>query len=184
MEKILAVEREKLQLASTVELLLRQLQLQQTQTDERSKLQQQFAREKINVQTAMMKCALSSEPAESALRVLYALPATCCITAVDREEANCKETAVLLVYGGQIDIKVHELNHNVAVWFRKTFCFTPKDPVQKARCTLLHPYDAARARELVVVVSHLNTCPARGYPNFMSSTELDEYTVNGKYYIA
>jgi hypothetical protein len=54
-EKIQAFESESLQQATLVESLLARLQRQQTQADERTKLQQQFELEKINVQRAMMR---------------------------------------------------------------------------------------------------------------------------------
>ena len=183
-EKIQAFESESLQQATLVESLLARLQRQQTQADERTKLQQQFEREKINVQRAMMRCAFGSEPAEAALRVLYAFPADRFISVVDREKAKGASCDVSWFCNREIRMEVHELNHNVAVWFFKQSNFTPKEPGQEVRCVLLHPYDTALSKELVIDSSHLNTRPSWGFPNFMTSTELDEFTVNGKYYIA
>ena len=131
----------------------------------------------------MMRCAFGSEPAKAALRVLYAFPADRFIAVVDREKAKGASYGVC-VTSNKIRVKVHELNHNVAVWFYKQSNFTPKEPGQEVRCVLLHPYDTALSKELVIDSSHLNTEPSWGFPNFMTSTELDEYTVNGKYYIA
>jgi hypothetical protein len=85
-EKFLAFVSESLQQASLVESLLARLQRQQTQADERAKLQQQFEREKINVQRAMMRCAFGSEPAKAALRVLYAFLSDKVISVVDRRK--------------------------------------------------------------------------------------------------
>ncbi len=187
-EKIQAVKSEIQQQASLVETLLARLQRQQTQADERSKLQQQFALEKSNVQTEMMKCALGRDPAKAALRVLYSMRETSSIAPVDRENAEGKVQDVFQWCNGQITMEVHELNHNVAVWFRKSSKFTPMAPGTKVRCVLLHPYDTALSKELVfepsVCLNELSDGCAWGWSNFMTSKELDEYTVNGKYYFA
>jgi hypothetical protein len=109
------------------------------------------------------------------------------IEEVDREEAEGDSHDVLSYRyfdDSQVTIEVHELNHNVSVWMNKSSKFTPKAPGTNVRLVLLHPYDTALSKELVIDSSHLNTRPSWGFPNFMTSTELDEYTVNGKYYIA
>jgi hypothetical protein len=72
------------------------------------------------------------------------------------------------------------------VWFRKSSNFTPKAPGTNVRFVLLHPYDTALSEENVFDVSMLNdvkTGHSWVVPNFMTSKELDEYTVNGKYYM-
>jgi hypothetical protein len=202
-EKIQAVELEIHQQATVVENLqsLVRLQRQQTQADERTKLLQQFALEKSKLQqqfalekstdrkklqTAMMRCALGSEPAEAALRVLYDLPGSTCIAVVDREKAKGKRE-VLECYNRQIITTVHELNHNVAVWFRKASYYTPTAPGTSLRFVLLHPYDTALSKEHVfdasVKLNELSYGREWGWPNFMTSKELDDYTVNGKYYM-
>jgi hypothetical protein len=197
-QKIQAVELELQQQASSVEDFALRLetyaarlqplvQRQQTQADERSKLEQQFALENRNMLTTMMRCALGSDPAEAALRVLHSVPEVQCITAVDRAKAKGISHAVIRFPELHIKCVVHELNHNVAVWFRKLPDFTPKQPGTNAAFALLHPYDATLSKKGVVDVSKLNdsdTGDGHGWPNFMTSKELDKYTVNGKYYVA
>ncbi len=134
----------------------------------------------------MMRCALGSDPAKAALRVLYSLPEASCIAEVDREKAKGKLHRVFQFCNHQFSCAVHEKNYNVAVWFRKSSNFTPKAPGTNVRLVLLHPYDTALSEELVFDASELNdvkTGSSLLYPNFMTSKELDEYTVNGKYYL-
>ena len=131
----------------------------------------------------MMRCAFGSEPAKAALRVLYAFPADRFIAVVDREKAKGASHRVCKVCNHEIRVEVHESNHNVAVWFRRKSDFTLKERGRKVRCELLHPYDAALSEKLVIDSSDLNTSLRCGFPIFMTSTELDKYTVNGKYYI-
>jgi hypothetical protein len=190
-QKIQAVELELQQQASLVEgFALRletyaaRLQRQQTQADERSKLQQQFALENRNMLTTMMRCALGSDPAEAALRVLHSVPEVQYIAAVDRAKARGTSHTVFTFPEWHIKCVVHELNHNVAVWFRKLPDFTPKQPGTNAAFALLHPYDATLSKKGVVDVSKLNDSDGHGWTNFMTSKELDKYTVNGKYYVA
>jgi hypothetical protein len=120
------------------------------------------------------------------LRVLYALRETQNIFAVDREEARGKSHVVFVCCEGSIELAVHESNHNVAVWWRKKSNLTQKEPGARYRFRLLHPYDPARSKKLVFDASDLDdlhTNQKLGWPNFMTSKELDEYTVNGKYYV-
>jgi hypothetical protein len=185
--KIQAVELEIQQQASLVETLLDRLQRQQTQADERSRLQYQFALEKSNVQAAMMRCALGSDPAEAALRMLYSLPENRFIAAVDREKAKGTSHRVYSFPNMHISCVVHELNHNVAVWFRKLSDFPFYQPRTNAWFLLLHPYDTTLSKKLIFDVSKLNdvdTGDEHGCANFMTSTQLDEFTVDGKYYVA
>jgi hypothetical protein len=185
-QKIQAVELEIQQQASLVETLLDRLQRQQTQAGERSRLQQQFALEKSNMQTAMMRCALGSNPAEAALRVLYSMPENTFLTEVDREKAKGTSHCVYTVPNLHISCCVHELNHNVAVWFRKLPDFAPGQPGQSVRFVLLHPYNTTLSKKLIFDVSKLNdsdTGCEKGWANFMTSTQLDEFTVDGKYYV-
>lgn len=134
-----------------------------------------------------MQCALGREPAEAALRVLYALPWASCIAAVNREKAKGKSQDVLECFTVQITMAVHELNHNVAVYVRKASNHALKAPGTKLRYVLLHPYDTALSKKLVfdasVNLNEISDEHAMGWSNFMTSTELDEYTVNGKYYM-
>ena len=154
---------------------------------QRDELHQQFELKTNNLEkklyAVIMRCALGSEPVESALKVLYALPASTCIAAVDRKRAAGKSIAVLGWCDGQIALKIHELNHNVAVEFDRTSDFTSRHG-EHVRCRLLHPYDTARSRELSIELSQPNASDLLVYPNFITSKELDKYTVNGKYYVA
>jgi hypothetical protein len=175
--KIQAAQLEIRQQETLLETLLARLSLQRqhTQADERTKLQ-----------TAMMRCALGNDPAKAALRVLYSLPEDIFISEVDREKARGKRHRVVLFYHRQVSLAVHESNHNVAVWFCKSSHFTPKAPGTNVRFVLLHPYDTALSKKVVFDVSVLNdveTGSSIGFPNFMTSEELDDHTVNRKYYI-
>ena len=49
---------------------------------------------------------------------------------------------------------------------------------------LLHPYDTQRAKMVAFDLTKLNTSFEDGFPNFMTSAQLDEYCVHGNYYIA
>jgi len=175
-EKIQAAEVESRQQAALVETLRARLSLlqQQTQADE--------------LRTAMMRCALGNEPAKAALRVLYSLTEDIGITEVDRENAKGKLHNVFSFCDHrQVKVYVHESNHNVAVWFRKSSNFTPKAPGSKVYISLLHPYDTALSKKVVLDLSQLNDVKIGSswvFPNVMTSFELDEYTVNGKYYIS
>ena len=120
------------------------------------------------------------------LRVLHSVPEVQCITAVDRAKAKGTSHAVIRFPELHIKCFVHELNHNVAVWLRKLPDFTPKHPGTNTAFALLHPYDATLSKKVVFDVSKLNdsNTDGCGWPNFMTSKELDKYTVNGKYYVA
>jgi hypothetical protein len=174
-EKIQAAQLEIRQQETKLETLLARLSLQRQQTQ---------AEERTELQTAMMRCALGNDPAKAALRVLYSLPVDIGITEVDREKAKGKLHRVVSFY--QVSVEVHESNHNVAVWFRKRSHFTPKAPGTNVRFVLLHPYDTALSEKVVFDLSVLNDVKigsSMGIPNFMTSEELDDHTVNRKYYI-
>jgi hypothetical protein len=136
------------------------------------------------MQAAMMRCALGSDPAKAALRVLHSWPEGKHISAIDREKTTGTSQCVYRSASHLFRCFVHELNHNVAVWFRKLPDFTPVPANQKLPFVLLHPYDATLTKELIFDVSKLNDSDEQGWPNFMTSKELDEYTVDGKYYVA
>ena len=85
---------------------------------------------------------------------------------------------------------IHESNHNIAVWLikRQPDCdtqfpngFTHPKSVFSAR--ILHPYDVTLAKEIRVQCAELNGQQQAGFENFMTSKQLDEYCINGKYYI-
>jgi hypothetical protein len=122
----------------------------------------------------MMRCALGNDPAKAALRVLYSLPEDIDIAEVDREKAKGKLHRVCSFFPHrEVGVAVHESNHNVAVWFRKSSDFTPKAPGTNVRFVLLHPYDTALSEQVVFDVSVLNdveTGSSLGFPNFMTTS--------------
>jgi hypothetical protein len=83
-----------------------------------------------------------------------------------------------------------ENNHNVAMLFRRdddeneqvpSLIFYPG---QRLTVRLLHPYDEQRAKTVSFDLTKLNTSFEDGFPNFMTSAQLDEYCVAGSYFIA
>jgi hypothetical protein len=48
----------------------------------------------------------------------------------------------------------------------------------------LHPYDVTLAKDVMPSRIDLRGKQRVGFENFMTSKQLDEYCVNGKYYIA
>jgi len=81
-----------------------------------------------------------------------------------------------------LSIRIHESNHNVSVWLKKT-PFTIANPFQPESVTLnlLHPDDPSRNKTLSL---SLNDHQQVGVENFITSKQLDEYCHSGKYYIS
>ena len=145
--------------------------------------------EKIEMQQALMKCALGPEPAENALRLLYELPPNYAVARVSRTESYGKSCSPLSWISRSVSFHIQENHHNVAVWFVKDADADRLNPngYPEGRCLLvklLHPYDVTRARPISIHLSQLNGLQQTGLPNFMTSSELDDYCVNGSYFLA
>lgn len=48
---------------------------------------------------------------------------------------------------------------------------------------LLHPFDDEKAKVIAFDLTRLNCSQEEGYPNFMTSAQLDEYCVDGHYFV-
>jgi hypothetical protein len=141
-----------------------------------------------------MKCALGPKPAEAALKFLYKIPADKPVFEINRRVAKGKSHHVCSWPSLKLRLHVHESNHNVAVWCKKECHSDEKHPDDFAPTSsgsshvlvhLLHPLDVNRAKEIRMQVLESNCKRQRmGFANFMTSTQLDEYCFDGKYYIA
>jgi len=144
--------------------------------------------EKEDMQKELLKCALSPEPAENVLRFLYKLPPNHLVAQVSRTESRGQSYSPLCWIFRAISFRIHESHHNVAVWFVKdqnADQMHPNSyPAVWVRVKLLHPYDATKVKSISIQLSDLNEKQQVGCANFMTSTELDEFCVNGKYYLA
>jgi hypothetical protein len=95
---------------------------------------------------------------------------------------------LIRIYAGWIrrspvlSIRIHESNHNVSVWLKKT-PFTIANPFQPESVTLnlLHPDDPSRNKTLSLILTDHQQV---GVENFITSKQLDEYCHSGKYYIS
>jgi hypothetical protein len=159
------------------------------QMTERFRLTSKRAKtEKKQMQQALVKCAVGPQPAQAALRVLYELQADREVFEIDREAAKGRSHAVQesnIWEGVNVALHVHESHHNVAVWLIKTKpCCDTRMPLAGLFTTLLHPYDVNLAKYIFEDLIHFNGKQQVGFENFMTSKELDEYCVSGKYYIA
>ena len=144
--------------------------------------------EKEDMQKELLKCALGPEPAENVLRFLYKLPPNHLVAQVSRTESRGQSYSPLCWIFRAISFRIHESHHNVAVWFVKdqnADQMHPNSyPAVWVRVKLLHPYDATKVKSISIQLSDLNEKQQVGCANFMTSTELDEFCVNGKYYLA
>ena len=97
--------------------------------------------------------------------------------------------AGLVTSSAVLSLNILESNHNVSVTLKKQPS-TMKPPAanqivrQETRITLLHPSDASRARELLLSTISHNSHQLSGAKNFMTSKELDEFCMNGRYYVS
>ena len=146
-------------------------------------------------QQELMLCALGPDPAISALRVLYGLAKSSGNPHVMKRGTNSesgfeyKQNYDQVIRGVDLRVQVRmvEKNHNVAVFFGR-HSSKPFDPsFFKQGCSiqiqLLHPHDTKKAKVTEWFdLTKLNTIEEGGFPNFMTSTELDTYCVNGCIY--
>jgi hypothetical protein len=157
-------------------------------TLENSAISKRAKTAKKQMQQALVSCALGPQPAQSALRVLYKLHADTEVYEIDREAAKGRSHAVCEdeIFGGlRIALHVHESHHNVAVWLIKTQRDDDTSvPPVRMLARLLHPYDVALAKDIMEIPLNLNGKLQVGFENFMTSKQLDQFCVNGKYYIA
>jgi hypothetical protein len=97
--------------------------------------------------------------------------------------------AGLVTSSAVLSLNILESNHNVSVTLKKQPS-TMKPPAanrivrQETRITLLHPFDASRSRELLLSTSSHNSHQLSINQNFMTSKELDEFCINGRYYVS
>jgi hypothetical protein len=107
---------------------------------------------------------------------------------IDREAAHGRSHAVYetKMFGHlEVALHMHESHHNVAVWLIKKQPYRDtRMPKFSSGTMLLHPYDVTLAKYIFEEPTDLNGKHQVGVENFMTSKELDEYCVNGKYYIA
>jgi hypothetical protein len=174
-EKIKIVKRKKKQ---TVQVMAQQIQ-------EYEKL---VAFHEI-MERQLMKSALGPDPAQNAIRTLYGFSPSKFVAQVKRQDV-INEIEPFFAYP-QISVafRMIENNHNVAMLFRRDDdeSETPSlifDPGQRLTVRLLHPYDELRAKTVSFDLTKLNTSFEEGFPNFMTSAQLDEYCVAGSYFIA
>jgi hypothetical protein len=157
-------------------------------TSENSAISERAKTEKQQMQQALVSCALGPQPAHAALRVLYELEANTEVYEIDREAAKGRSHAVYesnLWDNVKVVLHVHESHHNVAVWLIKKQPYRDTRMPKFSSCImLLHPYDVTLAKYIFEEPTDLNGKHQVGVENFMTSKELDEYCVNGKYYIA
>jgi len=143
---------------------------------------------KQQMQQALVSCALGPQPAQAALRVLYKFDPNREVYEIDREAAKGRSHAVYessIWADTEVVLHVHESHHNVAVWLiRKHPDRNTRMPNFSSFTKLLHPYDVTLAKHIFGEPTDLNGKHQVGFENFMTSKELDEYCVNGKYYIA
>ena len=99
-----------------------------------------------------------------------------------------------------ISFRVVERNHNVAIYFARNddsaTIATPYNPVsptirplersfqqgQRLKVMLLHPYAVDRAKVISFDLTKLNSLHQHGILNFMTSAELDKFSVDGHYF--
>ena len=157
--------------------------------EQNSAISERAETEKNQMQQALVKCALGPRPAQAALKVLYKLRDDKNVYEIDRDAAKGRSYSVCSYCHGAVGLHIHESNHNVAVWLikRQPVCDTiyPNGLPLGRRFynRILHPYDVTLAKEISVQNSELNGKQQAGFANFMTSKQLDEYCVNGKYYI-
>jgi hypothetical protein len=159
--------------------------------EQNSAISEREKTEKIQMQQALVKCALGPQPAQAALKVLYKLRDDQNVYEIDREAAKGRCYGVCNWFNGAVNLHVHESNHNVAVWLikRQPVCDTQypnglPNPDRHFHTRILHPYDVTLKKEIRVQKAELNGKQQAGFENFMTSKQLDEYCVNGKYYMA
>ena len=186
-----SVLREKIQKAARDKSELSLLQMTQRcfrLIEENSAISERMKKENLEMQQALMKSALGPEPAKAALKILYNIPADGRVCEINREKAQGECFSVCNFTYYNINLGVHESNHNVAVWFSKGPNADKKHPNGFRALLfvrLLHPYDVALAKDISIQASELwgQERESWGFENFMTSKQLDEYCVNGKYYI-
>ncbi len=147
-------------------------------------------RESRGQNKALMKCALGPDPASSAMRVLYNFSSDVHICRVNRADVNDEPNPgpVQLCRWPDTGVSFHvvEKNHNVAVFFIRQ----PRSVEhvfqqgQRLKLQLLHPYDVERSKAISFDLTRLNTYDQDGFLNFMTSSELDKYCINGHYFFA
>ena len=157
--------------------------------EQNSAISERAKTEKNQMQQALVKCALGPQPAKAALRVLYGMRDDRIVCEIDREAAKGRSYGVISYHDAAVDLRIHESNHNVAVWLIKRPDCDTRYPnglplVKRFYHRILHPYDVTLAKEISVQYAELNDKQQAGFENFMTSKQLDEYCVNGKYYMA
>ena len=191
-EQILALVRqtrthmgEKLRLMKEISVVSERAEIEQYEISERA----EYA--KNQMQQALVECALGPQPAQAALRVLYQMPADHEVFEIDREAAKGRSHEVQVYDSLQVALHVHESNHNVAVWLiKKQPAYDTEFPhgqpgIEFCKIDrILHPYDVTLAKDVTPRRFDLRGKQRVGFANFMTSKQLDEYCVNGKYYIA
>jgi hypothetical protein len=137
------------------------------------------------MQEALMKCASNgTNPAIAALRVLYNLPSDRSIVEVNRQTAKGKVHAVWDWEFPDVTVtfRMNETNHNVAATFMSSTEISGLTSGILA-INILHPFDPSRVQKLRVQKTELNGSFGSAIDNFMTSTEFDDFTFNGKYYV-
>jgi hypothetical protein len=148
----------------------------------------EMKQKKKKMQRALVTCALGPQSAQAALRVLYKLHSSREVFEIDREAAKGRSHAVYesIMFGGlKVALHVHESHHNVAVWLIKTQPDHDRSmPRFSSSSRLLHPYDTTLALDIFGTPTDFNGLRQVGFENFMTSKQLDDHCVNGKYYIS
>jgi hypothetical protein len=163
-----------------------------------------------HLQSRIMKCALGPDPALNAIRTLYNISLDEFIAQVKRQDVIDEMDTLfsyrlpqLQLYHAVFHCLIHmyrypqlsvacrivESNHNVALLFRReddngaparlTFA-----PGQRLTLRLLHPLDETMERVVSFDLTKLNTSREEGFPNFLTSSQLNEFCVHGIYFIA
>jgi hypothetical protein len=82
---------------------------------------------------------------------------------------------------GGTAVTVHECNHNVAVLVIQN---PQPESSNIIHASFLHPYDVSLSKAIRINSSDFDGKQQAGFENFMTSKQLDDHCVNGKYYMA
>jgi hypothetical protein len=157
-----------------------------------SKKTEELMTQSLKLSAKYMKAALGALPIQEAMRLFHNIGSDRSIHQVSRAES--RDRAHTVSHGcaywdnlSSLSFVIHESNHNVAAWFVKDDplkVFLEIYPEVILSGKFLHPSDPRFSTSIEVNVSDFNFKTSEGAPNLMTSAELDEFCVNGNFYIA
>jgi hypothetical protein len=147
----------------------------------------------LKLSAKYMKAAFGAQPIQEAMRLFHDIGAERRVYQVSRAESRDRAHTVSSGCAfwnnlSTLSFVIHESNYNVAAWFVKDepgkIFVDESYPEVILYSKFLHPFDPKLSTSVEVNVSNFNFKTSEGAPNLMTSRELDEFCVNGNFYIA